>query len=234
MKPELSIIIPAFNEEGNIPSLVDSLTRLIKDKKWDAEIIIVDDNSTDSTGKISDKISDKNEYVVVIHRKKGDNGMGFALREGTKKAKGKYIIWTMADKSDSIKTFPAIVNKLRGGYDLVFGSRYMKGGSKGGLGPLKAFYSSSYSRVCSILFGIKVHDITNAFRGFKKEVFENVLPTSGDFAISPEFALKAYLKKYKLCEVPTSYNFRETGIPKFKIAKMVFRYGGLFKLLLKK
>ena len=234
MSLELSIVIPAFNEEGNIHSLVDSLTDMINTNKWDAEIIIVNDNSSDSTGKISDEIAQNNPQVKVIHRKKGDNGMGFALMEGTKNAKGKYVIWTMADKSDRLETFPKILGKLREGNDLVLGSRYMKGGSIGELDPLKAFYSSSYTNVCRLLFGIKVHDITNAFRGFKKEVFQSMAIESGDFAISPEFAIKAHLKGYKLCEVPTSYNFRKQGIPKFKIARMCLRYAKQLLLLLKK
>ncbi len=224
MKPVISIVIPAFNEEKNIPPLIDSLTNLINKERWNAEIVIVDDNSKDLTGKISDEIARKNKYVKVIHRKTGNNGMGFALRDGTYYAKGKYIIWTMADRSDKLETFPKILKKLKQGYDMVFGSRYMKGGSRGELDLLKAFLSSTYTRLCRVLFGIKVHDITNAFRGFKKELSENIKLESGDYAISPEFAIKAHLKKYRLGEVPTSYNFRKEGTPKFKISKMFFRY----------
>ena len=233
MNPDISIIIPAFNEEGNIPSLIESLTNMIEAEKWNAEIIVVDDNSNDLTGKISDEISEKNKYVRVIHRVQGNNGMGFALMDGTRSAKGKYVIWTMADKSDRIETFPRILDKLKQGYDMVFGSRYMKGGSRGQLDPLKAFYSASFTNVCR-LFGIRVHDITNAFRGFRKEIFEKVRPQCGDFAISPEFAIRTHLKGYKLGEVPTSYNFRKEGLPKFKIAKMCIRYAKQLKLFFKR
>ncbi len=133
MSLELSIIIPAYNEEKNISSLVESLINLIKKENWNAEIIIVDDNSTDSTGKIIEKISKKNKYIKVIHRELGNNGMGFALREGTKNAGGKYIIWTMADKSDHIETYHQLLEKLKQGYDIVFASRYIKGGYSGNL-----------------------------------------------------------------------------------------------------
>ncbi len=64
--------------------------------------------------------------------------MGKALKEGTQKAKGKYVIWTMGDLSDNPKTYKKIIKKLDSGLDLVFGSRYMKSGSSGNLGFVKA------------------------------------------------------------------------------------------------
>jgi len=228
MKYDFSIVIPVYNEEGNLPSLMDSLIELRDKLKWNCEIVIVNDNSSDNTPEICDKLVNKYNFIIAIHRVKGNNGMGYALIEGTKKANGKNILWTMGDKSDDVNTYDEIIEALNK-YDVVFGSRYMKGGSRGDLGMEKAFLSEGYTFLCRGIFGIPVHDITNAFRGFKKEVFNNINLESGDFAISPEFAIKSHLKGYKLGEVPTRYTDRKAGKGKFKMMKMGIRYVSLFK-----
>ena len=224
----ISVVIPLYNEEANMNSLVDSLIDLRKRERWDCEIVLVDDNSSDKTGEICDNYA-KNKFIKVIHRKKGDNGMGSALREGTKKARGEVIIWTMGDNSDDINTFPKLVNKLNKGYDMVFGSRYMKGGTRGDLDLIKASVSGGYTFVCKLVFGFPVHDITNAFRCFRKEVFDKIKLESSDFAISPEFAIKAHLKGFKLGEVPTTYSNRKAGKTKMNILRMGVKYIELLK-----
>ncbi len=226
---KISVIVPAHNEKENLPPLINDLIALRDREQWDCELVIVDDNSSDNTGKIADEFSRKFENIRVIHREGGDNGMGFALREGTKKAKGDIIIWVMGDKSDDLSTIHRIINKLDSGFDMVLGSRYMEGGSRGDLSMEKAFLSSGYTLISRLIFGIPVHDITNAFRGFKKEIFSNIKLESGDFSISPEFSIKAHLKGYMLGEVPITYFNRRVGKTKFSMVKMAPRYVGLFK-----
>ncbi len=225
----MSIVIPAHNEEGNIAALIESLMELRDKQKWECEVIIVDDNSTDNTGKIADRFATQYKNINVIHRKEGNNGMGHALIEGTRKAMGDIVIWTMADLSDNLDTIHELVKNLRL-YDIVFCSRYIKNGSRGDLGLDKAILSSGYTTMARLVFGIKVHDITNAFRGFRKEVFNKVVLEAGDFAISPEFAIKAHLNGFKLGEVPTTYRNRTAGKTKFSMLKMGIRYISLLKL----
>lgn len=224
----ISIVIPAHNEQENISKLLDNLVKL-KSSPKNFEIIVVDDNSSDKTRMIATNYSKKCKNIKVLHRGKGINGMGAALKDGTKAAKGKYIVWVMGDNSDDLTTIPKFIEKLRNGYDIVFGSRYMKGGSRGDLGALKAMLSAGYTYLAGLIFGIKIHDITNAFRAFKKEVFNNIKLESNDFAISPEFAIKSHLKGFKLGEVPTLYRDRKAGQPKFKLIKMGIAYCKLFK-----
>ncbi len=225
----LSIVIPAHNEEGNLEGLVNDLLELQKGKGWDCEIVIVDDNSSDNTGKIADDYSKKFDNVSVIHRKKGNNGMGFALKEGTKNAKGEYILWIMGDRSDDMETIPKMIEKLDDGYDMVLGSRYIEGGSRGDLGIDKAFFSAGYSFLARMIFGIPAHDITNAFRAFRKKAFDSLVLEAGDFAISPEFSIKAHMNGFRIGEVATTYSNRKIGKTKFNMFRMGLRYAGLFK-----
>lgn len=224
-----SIVIPAHNEEKNISYVIRDILGL----SMISEVIIVDDHSQDKTYQIAKEFAQKYNYIKIIQRKNKKRGMGASLREGTLAASGDIIIWMMADRSDDIKTVSLIIDKIHSGYDLVFASRYMPEGSSGDLDKIKAFLSRSYSFVCKFLFGIGVHDITNAFRGFKKSVFLEVKPESDDFAISPELAIKANLKGFNLAEIPTVYTNRKAGKNNFNIFKMGPRYISLFKYKLR-
>lgn len=224
----VSFIIPLHNEEKNCRPGINRIVNFAKQNNLKYEIIPVDDRSTDETAKVLKEISDKNRNVKPIFRKddgqeKG-NTMGKALVLGSKKAKGQFVIWTMGDLADSTKTYKDIIDKLNEGFDLVFGSRYMPGGSRGNLDFLKAYLSSSGTRLARILFRIPVHDITNAFRGFKKNIFSKIKLEETGFSISPEFAIKAHLAGFRLGEVPTTYTNRVAGISNFKLFKMTKSY----------
>lgn len=229
---KVSIVTPAYNEEDNLPILVKNLQGLIKRKKLNAEIMLVDDNSTDSTPKVCDMLMKKYNNVFTIHRVE-NRGMGNTLLEGTREASGDVIVWVMGDLSDDLNTIPKFLQKIKNGCDVVFGSRYMEGGSSGDLSPFKAILSGGFTRLSRIFIGIKVHDITNAFRAFRKEVINFIKLESTDFAISPEFALKTHLAGFKLCEVPTTYSNRKKGITKFKMFEMGKKYFKVFLCALK-
>ncbi|MBI3954818.1 glycosyltransferase family 2 protein, partial [Candidatus Gottesmanbacteria bacterium] len=142
----VSFVIPLHNEEKNIPLLIRRIVNFASNKNWNYEIIPVDDRSTDNTALLLKKISLGNKKLHPVFRKKSTeekgNTMGRALLEGTLKARSKFIIWTMGDLADNTSTYGKIIDKLETGFDLVFGSRYMPGGSRGNLDPLKAFLSS--------------------------------------------------------------------------------------------
>jgi len=122
-----------------------------------------------------------------------------------------------------------MVGSIKAGSDIVFASRYMPGGSSGDLDRLKAFLSSRFTFFSRFFFGLKVHDITNAYRAFRKKLTDEIDIKSMDFAISPELAIKAHLLGYRLSEIPCSYKTRVAGKTKFKIFKMVLKYLTLFK-----
>lgn len=134
----------------------------------------------------------------------------------------------MGDLADDTATYLDLINKIKSGYDLVFGSRYMPGGSRGNLDLIKAFLSSWGTRLAQVLFAVSVHDITNAFRGFRKEVFDRLELNSTGFSISPEFAIKAHLAGFRLGEVPTVYTNRVEGVSSFKLFKMTRNYLQLY------
>jgi glycosyltransferase involved in cell wall biosynthesis len=232
---KISFVIPFHNEEKNCIPMIKRVLNFADQKKYSYEIIPVDDRSTDSTKVLLEKISKTHKNIKPVYRKidsdENGNTMGKALVEGTRRSGGDIVIWTMGDMSDDTQTYEEIIQKLKEGYDIVFGSRYMPGGSRGNLDPLKAFLSSWGTQLAKLLFGVKVHDITNAFRGFKKSVFEAITLDSSGFSISPEFAIKAHLKGCRLGEVPTFYTNRVEGISNFKLYNMTKSYLTLYSSL---
>lgn len=223
----VSFVIPLHNEGKNAGFMLEQVLAYARAKKWHFEVIPVDDRSSDATGKVLRTYAQKNTEIHPV-RRTGDgelgNTMGLALVLGTRKAKGDIVIWTMGDRSDNPETYGEIVSKIQEGFDMVFGSRYMPGGSRGNLDQTKAFLSSQGTLLARVLFGIPVHDITNAFRGFRKEVFVKLILESSNFAISPEFAVKAHLAHFRLGEVPTVYTNRTHGVSSFKVLRMSLMY----------
>lgn len=229
---KVSFVIPFHNEEKNCQPVVERIVAYSRRKNLNCEIIPVDDRSCDGTKGMLKKLERQYTNVHPLYRKDGreekGNTMGKALVAGTKKAVGDFVIWTMGDLADDVETYGKIIEKLSQGDDMVFGSRYMPGGSRGNLDRLKAFFSSWGTKLARILFAVPVHDITNAFRGFRRSVFNSIELTSSGFSISPEFAIKAHLAGYKLGEVPTVYSNRVEGASNFKLYKMTIHYLKLY------
>ncbi len=226
---KVSFIIPFHNEEKNCLPMIDRVLEYGKRKKISFEVIPVDDRSKDGTRKLLMQAHKKNPTSVFpVYRENDEeekgNTMGKALVEGTNSARGDIVIWTMGDLADDTATYGKIIDKINNGCDMVFGSRYMSGGSRGNLDPIKAYLSSSGTHLARFLFNMQVHDITNAFRGFKKTVFERLTLQSSGFSISPEFAIKAHLAGFKLDEVPTVYTNRVEGVSNFKMYTMTRHY----------
>lgn len=236
---KISFVIPFHNEEKNAKPMIERVTEYAVTQKWNFEIIPVNDRSSDNTRQVLEDEAKKYKFVHPLHRvfdgKETGNTMGKALLEGSKKASGDIIIWTMGDGSDDVNTYGAIVEKTKQGFDLVFASRYMTGGTWGSLDPTKAFLSSRGTMLARFLFNVPVHDITNAFRGFKKELLKKITLESAGFAISPEFAIKTHLAGFTLGEVPTVYHDRVEGVSNFKLWHMTIEYLLVFlKLFIQK
>ncbi len=234
---KVSFVIPFHNEEKNVTSMLDQVCKyaLSQRKKWDFELIPINDRSDDRTAEVINAYAGKNKRVRPVHRPKDDdakgNTMGKALLAGSEKAGGEVIVWTMGDRADDPETYGKIVEKIQSGFDLVFGSRYMLGGTWGSLDPTKAYLSSNGTVLAKLLFGIMVHDITNAFRGFRSDLLYRLRLDSPGFAISPEFAIKAHLAGYRLGEVPTVYYDRVEGVSNFKLWQMSVEYLTLYAKL---
>ena len=126
---EFSIIVPAYNEERRIASTLETIGRYVRARKLDAEIIVVDDGSTDGTRGVIEERRAEAPNLTIIHYRQ-NMGKGFAVRRGVRASHGRYILFTDADNSTPIEELEKLAAPLRAGVcDIAVGSRYLRSDS---------------------------------------------------------------------------------------------------------
>ena len=226
---KISCIVPAHNEEGNIKNLIDGLVPILssQEKTSNYEIVLVNDNSTDNTSSIVDDLASNNSRIKPVHRK-NTPGFGNAIKEGFKNASGDIIIPFMGDLSDDPKDISKLVEKIEEGYDIAYGSRFIKGGNTYGYPTAKKYANRIFNNIVRFLFGISHKDTTNAFKAYKKEVIDTIgienMEADG-FDLTVEIPLKAHILGFKSAEVPVTWQNREMGEAKLKLSENGFGYG---------
>jgi glycosyltransferase involved in cell wall biosynthesis len=228
---ELTIVIPVYNEAGNIKTAIDRIEAQVA---LPHEISIVYDSEEDTTAPVVREI--KNNYRNPINLVKNKYGRGVlnAIKTGMEEAKTEFVIVTMADLSDPPEVMNAMLAKAKEGADLVCGSRYMRGGKQTG-GP---FFKGLFSRIAGIslhcLTRIPTHDISNSFKMYRKSMLDTILIESkGGFEIGMEITVKAYITGYKIAEVPTTWTDRTDGESNFKLWKWLPNYLHWYGLCIK-
>jgi dolichol-phosphate mannosyltransferase len=208
------IIIPTYNEIENISHII----RLIFSDVPEANILVIDDNSPDGTGKYVEELSKKDERVKIIHRER-KLGLGSAYKLGFKYAiKEKYdLVFEMdADFSHHPKDIKRFLQEIEN-CDLVIGSRYLKQVTVINW-PLSrlllSYFANLYAR---IITGIPVRDLTSGFKCYKIEVIK-AFPlhriTSEGYGFQIETVFWAYCKKFKIREIPIVFTDRVEGSSK--------------------
>lgn len=196
---ELSILIPALNEEETIGICIKKAKRFINKNKIEAEILIANNNSTDKTEEIA---KDLGARVINVETK----GYGAALIEGTKNAKGKYIIMGDADDSYNFLEISDFWQELKNGYDFVIGNR-LKGKIEKGAMPFLHRYIGTpiLSFLISKKYKTKIGDINCGLRGYNKEKIEKLNCNCTGMEYASEMIIKAVKNNLKIKEI--SINF---------------------------
>lgn len=212
---DLSIIIPAHNEELSIARTVGEL---IDKVKVDFEILIVNDHSCDRTQGIAQELAKRYKNVQVIDNKE-QPGFVNAFLCGLNKIDTHFFVPVMADLCDEPETINRMYKKIKEGYDIVAGSRYMAQGKRAGGPGLKAFFSYFMGKTLYLLIGIPTCDIPNAFKMYRTNVVKVIAIESKGFEVSAEIPLKAFFSGAKITEVPTVWTERKFGKSNFKMLK---------------
>jgi dolichol-phosphate mannosyltransferase len=222
---KLSIIIPAYNEEESIAGTIDGIEKAFDTIRIDHEIFVVNDNSKDNTLKVLEELSGK--YPSLRYETNtGPNGFGYAVRYGLDRFSGDCVAIMMGDLSDSpydlIKFYTTMVE---GGYDCVFGSRFMKGGQLIDYPFIKKIINRVANAIIRIVMGIKYNDTTNAFKLYRRHTIEGIKPfLAPHFNLTIELPLKAIIRGYSYTVVPNCWTNRKHGVSKLKIREMGSRY----------
>lgn len=208
------IAIPTYNERDNIANLV----RDIQGAAPSADILIVDDNSPDGTGKIADDLAARDSRVHVLHRP-GKMGLGTAYIAGFHYAIEQgydYVFEMDADFSHNPNYLPQFL-ALAENADLVIGSRYIKGGGTPNWAPLRKFISGGGNIFARAVLGIPVHDCTGGFRCYRTSALRrlnlNAVRAQG-YAFQVEMAYNFWKSGYRIRELPIIFEDRRVGSSK--------------------
>ena len=217
------IIIPTYNEFDNLRPLLQEIFSFAPA----ADVLIVDDNSPDGTGKLADQIHVENPQVNVLHRA-GKLGLGTAYIAGFKYAveHGYDVAFEMdADFSHDPRYLPDFLQKIENA-DLVIGSRYVEGGDTPNWSLLRRFISGGGNIFARFMLGIPVHDCTAGYRCYRRQVLESIeLDTieSQGYAFQVELAYRVYKHGFKIVETPIIFMDRRVG--KSKMSRTIFLEG---------
>lgn len=222
---KLSLVIPAHNEEASIEETVLAFHEKLALEKIPHEVLVVNDNSNDDTGKILKDLSSKISEVRYVNNKP-PNGFGFAVRCGLDQYKGDCVAVVMADMSDRPVDLVKYYRKMQeGNYDAVFGSRFIRGGKTIDYPGTKLFLNRLTNGIIKVLFGIRYNDVTNAFKLYKRETMEGLKPfLSHHFNLTVELPLKVIVRGYTYAVIPNYWTNRKAGESKLKVKEMGSRY----------
>ena len=205
---EISIILPCLNEEKAISMCLDSINKVIIEDKLNAEIIVVDNGSTDNSCKIVREKQAKLKELRLIEEKQ--RGYGSAYLRGFDQAKGSYIFIADSDGSYDFSEIPNFINELRKGYDFVIGNRF-KGKIEKGAMPFSHQHIGNpiLSAVLRLFFKANIRDAHCGMRAITKSALEklNLRTTGMEFA--SEMIIKAAKNNLKIKELPINYQKRK-------------------------
>lgn len=208
MKPNLSVIIPSYNERENVAEAIHRITETLGDNLL--EIIVVDDNSPDCTWEVVEQLGEPRCRVM---RRMDKHGLASALSDGTRAAQGDIVVWLDCDLGIPPEDIRKLVEALDG-YDVAIGSRYVPGGSdtRPRLRALMSYLFNVYTR---LLLGRHCWDWTSGFAAVRRSVLlQTPLSDRGHGEYFVEWIHACSRKKIKMTEVPYRYGVRKGGTSK--------------------
>jgi len=221
----VSVVLSTYNERENLSRMVPLIEKIFSTNEINGEIVVVDDNSPDGTSDVARRFGEKYGNVRLLWRP-AKLGPGSAHADGYKFSRGNIVVGMDTDFSHDPYDIPRFVAKIREGYDLVVGSRYIRDGQY----EVKSFETlkkSIASRMGNVLIltlsQVPLHDFTTALRAIRREVIDNVETQSKGNSFFMEFILKVYRRGYRVTELPIVFRDRVAGKSKLSLGKQSFR-----------
>ena len=217
----VSVVLSTYNERDNLAKMIPIIERVLASSGLKGEIIVVDDNSPDGTSDVARELGARFGNVRLLWRP-SKLGPGSAHADGYLFARGDIIVGMDTDFSHSPYDIPRFVAKVAEGFDLVVGSRYIRGGQYEvrSFQTLKKSVASRLGNVLvRILSRVPVHDFTTALRAIRREVVQSVHTESKGNSFFMEFIVKSYRRGYRVTEVPIVFRDRVAGKSKLSLGK---------------
>lgn len=215
---DLSVVIPVFNEEGNIKPLYEGLIKTLKALQKTYEIIYVDDGSIDNTFKELEALSKQDHNVKAIRFQRNFKKAA-AYSAGFQRAKGKIILTLDGDLQDDPEDIPRLLEKLDEGFDYVSGWKEKKGG------PYRAWPSKLFNCIARKITHLHLHDFNCPFKAFRREIVD---PFEIYGELHRYIPVLVFKKGYRIGEVKVKNHERLSGASKYGLERFL---RGFFDLL---
>jgi dolichol-phosphate mannosyltransferase len=227
------VCLPAYNEEDSLGSLLERYVQLVQEGKYNYEIILVNDGSSDRTVDVASAYKNKLPLDIITHEI--NKGLGEAIKTGFNYAAQRagdedIIIYMDSDDTHDPVYIPSMIQKIQNGYDLVIASRYQKGSIQEGV----PYHRRLLSRVAGFVFQCflpvkQVQDYTCGYRAYKASLIKKALSHFGEdfitakgFACTDEILIKLAQLTDRIAEVPfTLYYNRKIGESKLNLRKTI-------------
>lgn len=223
----VSLILPAFNEaailEDHLRILLEYMKSLEGTYRW--EMIIVNDGSTDGTGEIAERVAKDRDNVSVCHHKR-NFGLGQALKFGTSRSRGDYIVTLDIDLSYSPEHIGRLLEVLEKTYaKLVLASPYMKGGAISNVPFLRKILSICANRFLSLVAHGGLSTLTCMVRGYDGEFARSLVLRATGMEVMPETIYKTMIMRGAIAQIPAHLDWGlQVGKPGRRSSMRIFRH----------
>ncbi len=227
LRGAISVVIPCHNEEMNIEPLVNKLRNFFGE--YIHEIILVDDNSHDTTSEVIRRLVDEDPIIKAVFRTP-PNGVGRAIADGYRVATGEYVLSMDCDFQHLLPEVRDMFDAAAEGYDVVVGSRFSRHSVLLNYPVQKIIANRGFHVLAQILFRHRFRDLTNNLKLIRREVVEKLQLTQPGFAVNAETGLQPLLMGYSVKEVPISWINRtpDMGMSSFRLIQVG---GGYWQVL---
>jgi glycosyltransferase involved in cell wall biosynthesis len=206
-----SFVIPAYNEGVRLRPTLHALIRHIQEQNWDAEILVVNDGSTDDTAQIVRKYGKAHPQVLLVENP-GNRGKGFSVRNGMLHARGDICLFSDADLSSPITEAQKLFDAIAQGADIAIGSRWLQAELQTERQPLyRQAFGRIYNLVLRVFLGLRFADTQCGFKAFRRDAAQRIFPLQRieRWGFDPEILFLARRVGLRVKEVPVLWAHSE-------------------------
>ena len=208
-EPLVSVIIPAYNEEGRIWATLEQVVAYLTSRPYAWEVVVADDGSTDGTVALVTKMVEREPRARLVQAAHG--GKGSALREGIRRAEGEYLFLCDADLSMPIQQLGRFIPPALSGYDLAIGSREVPGARRFREPRLRHVQGRVFNALVRLLVVPGFADTQCGFKSLRGDIARQLLPFQRvkGFSFDVELLFLARRKGFQIVEVPIDWYYQE-------------------------